>query len=388
MRKFAISINVLIHCTLLQKILASYSGKLRCLLSTSPEAKNAEILKLIFEDFPGGVEGFELIVRFCYNEGRIQITPYNALLLHSAVEFLEIKDEQSKKCFECVRLWTWSEILDCLKHFQELCIMHISSHLVQEIIDALVENISSLFLSFSCSDNSSLQFSGEMSSTNNSSRFSSFQSNNWLRDLEFLNVGLFEKVVSTMISSNLDRWMLCSFLLHYQKVKFAGVLTVDQKCKIIEVVISTSINGSFFGFPFRSLCHMLRLCSSLKMEKFWMKKVERMIGCRLDEATLDDLMIPSHSKRAYAYDVDLILRLMKIFLGQKRRKFFDQSLKKVGFLIDLYLAEVAPDPYLKPCKFTALALALPDSARESHDKVCEAIDMYFKVCYILYLLHC
>lgn len=47
--------------------------------------------------------------------------------------------------------------------------------------------------------------------------------------------------------------------------------------------------------------------------------------------------------------------------------------------MDLYVAEVAPDPRLKPAKFLALIRSLPDSARDSHDRIYHAMDMYLEV---------
>ncbi|KAH6786773.1 hypothetical protein C2S52_006325 [Perilla frutescens var. hirtella] len=365
------------------KILASFSGKLKKMFG-KPALNNKVSLKLVFQDFPGGAEGFELILRFCYNGGRIGITPSNVVLLHSAAKYLEINQDQTTKHCESVHFLTWSEILDCLKQCQEFISFMNSSRIVQEILNAAVEkismpNVSSPF-AFSCSDFSGTQFSGDVST--NCSRSSSFQTINWLRDLEFLNTYLFEKVINTMISQKLDHGVVFSFLLHYQRVKFIGFLPADNKCKITEVVISSlcSLDGGFRLFPFRSLCDMLRACLTLKMGKCWVKKVERMIGLRLDEATLDDLLIPSHGRKAnWAYDVNMILRFLKIFLGERREKLFIPRLRRVGFLMDLYLAEVAPDPHLKPLKFLALGLALPDSARESYDSFCEVISMYLKV---------
>lgn len=340
-------------------------------------------LKVIFQDFPGGAEGFELIVRFCYNGGRIDIDASNMILLYSAAKYLDIHEHQAMKYFESVHFWTWSELLDCLKQCQEFMSFVSSSSIFQEILNAVVESISMHYSSspfaFSCSDLSSTQFSGDIST--NSSRLSSFQTINWLRDLEFLNTELFDKVLNSMISHKLDHGMVCSFLLHYQKMRFIGLLSADEKCRITEVVINSlcSLDGGFWLFPFRSLCDMLQACLTLKMGKCWVKKVERMVGSRLDEATLDDLLIPSHGRKAWAYDVNMILRFLKIFLGESRKKLCVRRLRRVGFLMDLYLAEVAPDPHLRPLKFLALALALPDSARENYDSFCEAILMYFMV---------
>ncbi|KAK4387991.1 BTB/POZ domain-containing protein [Sesamum angolense] len=356
-------------------LITSFSGKLWKLLSKSERGS----VKLIFDEFPGGPEGFELILRFCYNGCRIDVSPCNVFLLHAAAEFLEIDEKHTMEYVESVHFWTWSELLDCLKQCQELLSFIKSSYMVQEILDAVVEKISMLNISspfaFSCSD---AQFSGDIST--NCSRSSSFQTTNWLRDLEFLTVGLFEEVVRTMISRKLDHGMICSFLLHYQRVKFVGLLSGDLKCKIIKVMIDAlcSINGCFMRFPFRHLCYMLQTCFTLEMEKQCARSLERMIGSRLDEATLDDLMFPSPSRKTCAYDVDLILRLLKIFIGESRKTPFVQRLKNVGCLIDSFLAEVAPDPHLKPSKFLALASGLPHTARESHDRICEVIDMYFE----------
>ncbi|XP_057783638.1 BTB/POZ domain-containing protein At3g22104-like [Salvia miltiorrhiza] len=360
-----------------KKILASLSGKLRKMFGKS--ATNiTESLKLIFQDFPGGAEGFELIVRFCYNGGRIDITPCNVVLLHSAARYLEIKEDQTTKYFQIVHFWTWSELLHCLRQCQEFSSLVKSSTIVEEILNAVVEKISmsrSPF-DFSCSD-----YSGDVS-TNSSSRSSSFlHTANLLGDLEFLNTEFFDKVLSTMISEKLDHGVVCSLLVHYQKVRFVGLLAADERCRIVEVVITclSSLNGGFRVFPFRNLCDILRACLTLKMGRFWLRRVERMIGSRLDEATLDDLMIPCHGRKVGAYDVSLIMRFLKVFLGECRGEMFVPRLKRVGFLMDLYLAEVAPDPHLRPSKFLALALALPDSARHCCDTLSQVVHLYFKV---------
>jgi len=55
------------------------------------------------------------------------------------------------------------------------------------------------------------------------------------------------------------------------------------------------------------------------------------------------------------------------------------SVLKVGRLMDGYLAEIAPDPYLKLQKFMALIELLPDYARIVDDGLYRAIDIYLKV---------
>nr|DAD38208.1 TPA_asm: hypothetical protein HUJ06_008849 [Nelumbo nucifera] len=104
-----------------------------------------------------------------------------------------------------------------------------------------------------------------------------------------------------------------------------------------------------------------------------------MIGSQLDQATLDNLLVPSPPGVAYLYDVNLVLRFLRSFLRGGGCWVFSARLKKVGSLMDLYIAEVAPDSCLKPSKFVALAVALPESARDSHDGIYRAMDMYLEV---------
>lgn len=108
-----------------------------------------------------------------------------------------------------------------------------------------------------------------------------------------------------------------------------------------------------------------------------------MIGSRLDEATLDNLLVPSQPGLNYLYDVNLILRFLKSFLSEGVAKLSKDRIIRVAQLLDLYLAEVAPDPRLKPSKFIALATALPDSFRDSYDEMYHAMDMYLEV--LLYI---
>ncbi|KAL0282552.1 UNVERIFIED_CONTAM: BTB/POZ domain-containing protein [Sesamum angustifolium] len=54
-------------------------------------------------------------------------------------------------------------------------------------------------------------------------------------------------------------------------------------------------------------------------------------------------------------------------------------LLKVGRLVDAYLAEIAPDPYLSLPKFIAMIEVLPDYGRVIDDGLYRAIDIYLKL---------
>ncbi|KAI7747909.1 hypothetical protein M8C21_025643 [Ambrosia artemisiifolia] len=117
---------------------------------------------------------------------------------------------------------------------------------------------------------------------------------------------------------------------------------------------------------------------SLNLRSNERSKLESVLGSRLDEFTINDLLV--RGKKKAAFDVDLILQLLKSFLLERRIKgSFVHRVKKVGLLMDLFMLEVAADPFLKHSKFLALAIALPAIARESHDRLYRAIDLYVEV---------
>jgi len=109
--------------------------------------------------------------------------------------------------------------------------------------------------------------------------------------------------------------------------------------------------------------------------------LESLIGSQFDQATVDHLLIQSPRGKKYAYDVYLIIRIIKAYLHKGDQSPAGQ-LKKVGHLIDSYIGEVAADLYVKPVIFEELVSILPEAARDSHDSLYRVIDIYIEVPYL------
>ncbi|KAJ7981349.1 BTB/POZ domain-containing protein [Quillaja saponaria] len=189
---------------------------------------------------------------------------------------------------------------------------------------------------------------------------------------------LIERVVKSMILRKFDHVIVSRFLLYYQKSKFFTA-TSDEKLNVVEMVINVLYNLDPGAVSCKSLFGLLRVTLSLNVSKCSKNKLENMIGSQLDQATLDNLLVPSPYGINYLYDVNLVLRFLKAFLRGETYQVTSIQMMKVASLIDLYIAEIAPDPSLKPSKFLALATALPDSARDSYDELYHAMDMYLEV---------
>ncbi|GLU23181.1 hypothetical protein SLE2022_392060 [Rubroshorea leprosula] len=368
-----------------KKILASFSGKFSKLFSsmTGP-SKN---LKVIFHDFPGGAEGFELISRFCYNNGKAGITPSNLVLLNCAARFMEMKNngsrssliDQTVKSLEGISLWTWSELLVALRECQDL-LPASSSLILEKVLDCVIGRLALPIAASPCtfsSDNSSFQGSCDTRSSY-SMRNNHSQASWWFEDFLFLNIDLIEKATMMMLSHNLDHATISKFLLYYQKSRFLSA-TPAEKCRITEVTICLLSLLDRSSLSCKVLFLIFHPASSLRISKCHKRKLENLIGSLLDQATIDHLLIPSPRRKGYMYDVNLVLRLVKAFRLEGSCWLSPTRLRKVSRLVDSFLVEVAADAHLKPSKFAALAMLLPDSARESHDRLCHAMDMYLEV---------
>ncbi|KAI8008939.1 BTB/POZ domain-containing protein [Camellia lanceoleosa] len=348
-----------------KKIISSYSGRIRKLFSKL--TGGAKSLKVIFHDFPGGAESFELMTRFCYNNGKVEINPLNLSLLYCIANFMEMNKsvsgsisllEQTEKSLEEIRYWTWSELLVALKQLA-------------------LGSETSPCPSISSTDSFGIRFSCDTRSTE-SLKNSSFRPTWWFEDLVAFNPNLVEMLTKSMVSRKFEHVIISRFLFYYQKSRFI-LATSDEKRKISETVVNMLYSLDQNAISCKSLFGILRVTLNLNISKCCRNKLESMIGSQMDRATLDSLLVPSPIGSNCLYDVNLVLRLLKSFLGKGVSCVPLVQLKKVSSLMDLYIAEVAPDPCLKPSKFLALVRALPDSARESYDGIYRAMDMYLEV---------
>ncbi|CAA2995081.1 BTB POZ domain-containing At3g22104 [Olea europaea subsp. europaea] len=368
-----------------KQVISYYSGRISKLFSKSNRATRN--LKVILHKFPGGAETFELLTRFCYKKGKIHINPISVCNLHCAAHFMEMSKsfsgtqnliEQTEKLLEGMKFWTWSELLVALKQCQDLLLVAKSSGILEKCLDSLIERLSSCEVS-PCPSTSSTDSSEFLSScdTGNTERMKNSLTW-WFEDLGAFDVNLIEMLVKMMISKNFNHSIISRFLFYYQKSRFASA-TSDEKIKMVEKVVELLYSLDLSTLSYKSLFGILRVALNLNISKCCRNKLESLIGSLLDQATLDNLLIPSSAERTYLYDVDLVLRFLKYFLGKGAFCLPMSRLKKVANLIDLYIAEAAPDPNLKPAKFLALIIALPNSARDSYDRVYHAVDLYLEV---------
>ncbi|KAK6134878.1 hypothetical protein DH2020_031362 [Rehmannia glutinosa] len=285
-------------------------------------------LKVIFNDFPGGAANFELITRFCYNNGKVNINPLNISSLTSAAHYMEMKSsvsktenlfEQTEKSLEEIRYWTWSELLMALKQCQNLLPGVSSLSILENCLDSLIGRIASSCQTSPCpsissSDSSGYRLSCDTRSTE-SFKNSTFKTTWWFDDLVALDTDLIQMLVKLMVSRNFDNGIISRFLFYYQKSRF-GSASTDEKIKIVEMVVEMLDSLDTRSVSYKSLFGILRIALNMNLSQCCRDKLENMIGTQLDHATLDNLLVPCPVRKSYLYDVNLVLRFLKSFLGK------------------------------------------------------------------------
>jgi hypothetical protein len=201
----------------------------------------------------------------------------------------------------------------------------------------------------------------------------------WFEDLVVLSPGMVERVARALLARGADHGIVARFIFYYLKCRIAGA-NLDDKKAMLEAAIAVIADLDRASVSCKGLFGILRIASPLKLAGAYQDTLVDMIGRKLDHATLDNLLVPAPSGTSSLYDVSLVLRFLEAFMRHGSGACEEPPrLKKVGALMDMYLAEVAPDSSLRPDRFVELATALPAAARDCHDALYRAIDVYFQV---------
>ncbi|KAL2927181.1 Root phototropism protein 3 [Bienertia sinuspersici] len=222
----------------------------------------------------------------------------------------------------------------------------------------------------------------------------------WLDDACFLDMDYFVKTLTGIKSKGVRPDLVGSIIAHYaskwvpelsESRDVTGLEREDPRASP-ETVTSSWRKKRFFvetlvgilppendTVPCNFLLRLLRVANKVGVEANYKEELEKRVSWQLDQATLKELMIPSFSHTCGTlHDVELVLRLVKRFMGFDEGIRSGAGLIKVAKLVDCYLGEVAMDSNLELGEFIQLAGALPPHARATDDGLYRAVDTYLK----------
>ncbi|KAI0527129.1 hypothetical protein KFK09_002727 [Dendrobium nobile] len=398
--------------------LLSKSRLLEKLISDKSGEEESCIIKL--SDIPGGSKAFELVAKFCYGM-KIELTASNVVYARCASEYLQMTEEvaernlisESELFLNQVVLRSWKDSVRALQTCDDLLPCAEDLNIVTRCIDSLAVKacMDPDLFGWPMMEHGSMQSPGGSVLWNGIStgaRPTSRSTDWWYEDVSSLSLPLYKRLISVMESRGIREEIIAGSLASYAKRYLPGlnkrhnaalmthtsVLSEDEQRGLLEEIesllpIQKGVTSTKFLFG------LLRTAMILKASPEHLANLERRIGMQLDEASLEDLLLPTFSySMETLYDVDCIQRILKHFLamdlatgGASPGLIDDEQLMgspsltpitTVAKLIDGYLAEVAPDVNLKLPKFQSLAEAIPEYARPLDDGLYRAIDIYFK----------
>ncbi|XP_030497013.2 BTB/POZ domain-containing protein At5g66560 [Cannabis sativa] len=391
---------------------------------------------IVLSDFPGGSETFELAAKFSYGV-KIDLTAFNVAPLRCAGEFLDMTEEYSEdnliskteRFFSQSVLKSLKDSIKALKSCERLMPMAENLGISQRCINSIASRASSAdptLFGWPVNDGVGATNGGRDSSNQN--LWNGIETNrrrkglaratnadSWLEELAILSLPFFKRLISAMKDRDLSPDMIESCLIHYAKKCIPGISRTNRKPssstsssslivseneqkELLETVISNlplEKSSSRSSTATRFLFGLLRTANILNISETSKSTLEKKLGSQLEQATLDDLLIPSYSYlNETLYDVDCVERILNHFLEGLQHRNTDRiededeadecddirspALMLVGKLIDGYLSEIASDANLKPERFFNLAMSLPDQARLFHDGLYRAVDVYLK----------
>ncbi|KAI3460829.1 hypothetical protein Pfo_017492 [Paulownia fortunei] len=398
--------------------LVSRSGRIRKLLL---EAKDSKISRLNLSGVPGGSQAFELAAKFCYGVS-IEITISNVAMLRCAAHFLEMTEEFSEKNLEArTEVYLKDTILpsipnsiSVLHQCESLLPISEEINLVSRIINAIANNACKEQLTSGLSKLEHNFLSKPVLGPD-----AETPSDWWGKSLTLLNLDFFQRVVSAVKTKGLKQDMISRILINYAQNSLQGLVVRDsqlvkgnssdldlqnKKRVTVETIVSLLPTQSRkSSVPMAFLSSLLKSAIAASASTSCRSDLERRIGLQLDQAILEDILIPVNShgnNHSSLYDTDSVLRIFSIFLNldeddeednllrKENEMVYDfdspgspkqSSIIKVSKLLDNYLAEVALDSNLTTSKFIALAELLPDHARVDYDGLYRAVDIFLKV---------
>ncbi|CAH8277997.1 unnamed protein product [Arabidopsis lyrata] len=368
------------------------------------DSEESDTVTIELNDIPGGADAFELCAKFCYGI-TINLSAHNLVNVLCASKFLRMSDSVEKgnllpkleAFFHSCVLQGWKDSIVTLQSTAKLPEWCENLGIIRKCVDSIVEKILTPIAEVSWSHTYTRPGYAKR-------QHHSVPRDWWTEDISDLDLDLFRCVITAARSTfTLQPQLIgealhvytCRWLPYFKSNSHSGFSVKENEAALERHrrVVNTVVNmipadkGSVSeGFLLRLVSIASYVGASLTTKTELIRKA----GLQLEEANLEDLLLRSHSSsHHHRYDTDLVATVLESFLMLWRRQSSAHvssnnsqllhSIRKVAKLIDSYLQAVAQDVHMSFTKFLSLAEAVPDIARESHDRLYKAINIYLKV---------
>ncbi|WOL06440.1 BTB/POZ domain-containing protein NPY1-like [Canna indica] len=334
-------------------------------------------------DFPGGPKAFEICAKFCYGMTVI-LNAHNVVAARCAAEYLEMTEDVEKgNLIHKIEVFLNSSVLRSWK--DSIIALQTTKHLLPwseelGVAGRCVDCIASKTSVDPANINWSYTYSRRLTATTDEivETRQAVPSDWWVEDVCELDVDLYRRVMVAVkgkgrMSSELIGEALKAYAVRWLPDSYEA-LVADECTKRNMVLVKTIITLLPSDLCSETSCRFL-----LKL-----LKVVILVGAgdALKEELVDRISVQLHKASvkdlALLDDAHLVQKLVDEFMMHKSDGLDEERLIAVGKLIDGYLSQVAGDPNLSISSFTELIKSVPEAARQVHDGLYTAIDIYLK----------
>ncbi|KAF8115782.1 hypothetical protein N665_0025s0231 [Sinapis alba] len=378
-------------------------------LHPSPSG-NGYHLKL--ENFPGGAETFETILKFCYGL-QIDLNPLNVATLRCASEYLYMTEEfqegnlisKTDGFITFVVLASWRDTLTVLRSCASLSPWADNLQIVRRCCDLLAWK--------ACNDdNHDIPEDADNNERSLYNGIANLQLDHFMRVVTTINARKAKpEIIGRLIMKYAENWLPLidedlegirgygsgdnelQFSVERGRTEKSSLGCQEQK-RIIESLVSVLPTQPGAVVPCQFLLRLLKTAIVYSASPALISDLENRVGMALEDANVYDLLIlnfksedqqkGARSPEEYTiYNVDVVHRIFEYFLiheqqHQQQHQQVQGGKPSITKLLDNYLSQIAKDPYLSITKFQVLAEMLPESSWKCHDGLYRAIDMFLK----------
>ncbi|GAB4838341.1 hypothetical protein Ancab_027871 [Ancistrocladus abbreviatus] len=390
--------------------LLSKSSHLQKLVANTSEENSDEVH---INDIPGGPASFEICAKFCYGIA-VTLNAHNVVATRCAAEYLGMHETVEKGnliykidvFLNTSILRSWKDSIIALQTTKSILSWSEEVKLVSHCIDSIASkasvDTSMVDWSYSYNWKKLPGENGNDPTWNGVRNYKVVPKDWWVEDLCELDVDLYKQVIIGIkgkgkVSSEVIGEALKAYADHRSLIPINGKIPVRDMAECRSTVDAIlwllptekgSVSGSF-------LLKLLKAAFFVGSGETARRDLIKKIGQRLEEASVDDLLIRAAEGESMKYDIDTVEKIVHEFLTHDQNLEIESgevdkaweigpgilseaSKLIVAKLIDAYLAEIARDPNLPVQKFVELAEMVSSISRPAHDGLYRAIDMYLK----------
>ncbi|XP_048225592.1 root phototropism protein 3 [Ricinus communis] len=347
--------------------------------------------KIQIDNFPGGAEIFEIVVKFCYG-WNVDLTAANIAPAYCAAHFLEMSDDleqgnlisKTETFLSFILLSSWKDIFQIFKSCEAISSWAKKLHILKRCSEAIAWKASIDQKDLTSTDDA-LNFNSQENNAENL-QHGCISENWWFDDVSFLRIDQFLEVIECIKRKGIRSELVGSCIAHWTEKWLSQIpfgqhnlpkhlthqllrVTAESLIKVLPPE-KNSVSCNF-------LLHLLKLGVMMRINSELSNKLEQRIALMLEECSASDLLVKNYDTNNSLYDVKLVARVVEAYLSSTLKNPAPR-LYVVGRLVDEYLTMIARDEKLSVEQFQLIAETLPKDARYCNDKLYRAIDMYFK----------